>query len=240
MAGPRLLLPTPRPSIIHVQTVIVLGQSGPPWFPESRAVIYRYRFGRPAGQWVVVFLAAGIFARTAYCRRDGCAADTVIRVSRDTPLFHMDTRHTPGQGYCCIPANTRHLPNVVLMLGRRLRRRPNIKTTLVQCLVSLPSSHPSFAHSTQCTATCFNISPGIMPLPSLPCSQTVIARLKDAPGWLAAKIHSDPWGLAVSGSRLDKDWLSAGLDWCHAGELWPGGTQSGRAKPKGGNCLLFK
>ena len=28
------------------------------------------------------------------------------------------------------PENTRHLHNVVLMLARRLRRRPNIKTTL--------------------------------------------------------------------------------------------------------------
>ena len=33
------------------------------------------------------------------------------------------------------PANTRHWPNVVLMLARRLRRRPNIKTTLDERLV---------------------------------------------------------------------------------------------------------
>ena len=33
------------------------------------------------------------------------------------------------------PANTRHFPNVVLMLARRLRHRPSIKTTLVKCLV---------------------------------------------------------------------------------------------------------
>ena len=33
------------------------------------------------------------------------------------------------------PANTKHWPNVVLMLARRLRRRPNIKTTLGQCFV---------------------------------------------------------------------------------------------------------
>ena len=33
------------------------------------------------------------------------------------------------------PANTKHFPNIVLMLARRLRRRPNIKTTLVKCLV---------------------------------------------------------------------------------------------------------
>ena len=33
------------------------------------------------------------------------------------------------------PANTRHWPNVVLMLGHRLWRRPNIKTTLGQRLV---------------------------------------------------------------------------------------------------------
>ena len=31
--------------------------------------------------------------------------------------------------------NTRHSPNVVLMLGRRRRRRANIKTTLGECLV---------------------------------------------------------------------------------------------------------
>ena len=33
-----------------------------------------------------------------------------------------------------LPANTRHFPNVVLTLGRRRRRRPNIKTTLGNCL----------------------------------------------------------------------------------------------------------
>ena len=32
-------------------------------------------------------------------------------------------------------ANTRHWPNVVLMLARRLRRRPNVKTPSVQHLV---------------------------------------------------------------------------------------------------------
>ena len=34
------------------------------------------------------------------------------------------------------PAHAGHWSNVVLMLARRLRRRPNIKTTLGQCLVS--------------------------------------------------------------------------------------------------------
>ena len=34
-----------------------------------------------------------------------------------------------------IPANTRHWPNVVLMLAHRLRRRPNIKTALGKRLV---------------------------------------------------------------------------------------------------------
>ena len=33
------------------------------------------------------------------------------------------------------PENTRHCTNVGTMLARRLRRRPNIETTLVQCLV---------------------------------------------------------------------------------------------------------
>ena len=33
------------------------------------------------------------------------------------------------------PANTRHFPDVVLMLGRRRRRRTNIKTTLGKCFV---------------------------------------------------------------------------------------------------------
>ena len=37
-------------------------------------------------------------------------------------------------GVSC-PANTRNWPSAVLMLARRLRRRPNIKTTLRQCLV---------------------------------------------------------------------------------------------------------
>ena len=36
---------------------------------------------------------------------------------------------------CIISENTRHFPNVALMLARRLRRRPNIKTTLEKCLV---------------------------------------------------------------------------------------------------------
>ena len=35
----------------------------------------------------------------------------------------------------CTPANTRHWTNVGLMLAHRLRRRPNINPTLVQCLV---------------------------------------------------------------------------------------------------------
>ena len=38
-----------------------------------------------------------------------------------------------------IPTNTRHFPNVVLMLARRLRCRPNIKTTLGKCLVFVGS-----------------------------------------------------------------------------------------------------
>ena len=33
------------------------------------------------------------------------------------------------------PANSRHWPNVVVMLGRRRRRRSKIKTTMGQCLV---------------------------------------------------------------------------------------------------------
>ena len=33
------------------------------------------------------------------------------------------------------PANTRLLPNAVLMLGHRLRRWPNINTALGNCLV---------------------------------------------------------------------------------------------------------
>ena len=35
-----------------------------------------------------------------------------------------------------LTANTRHFPNVVLMLGRRRGRRANIKTTLGKYLVS--------------------------------------------------------------------------------------------------------
>ena len=40
--------------------------------------------------------------------------------------------------YVCmvhIPANTRHSPDTVLMLGQRRRRWPNIETVLVECLV---------------------------------------------------------------------------------------------------------
>ena len=33
------------------------------------------------------------------------------------------------------PANTIHSPNARLMLGRRLRRRPNINLALGQCIV---------------------------------------------------------------------------------------------------------
>ena len=36
-------------------------------------------------------------------------------------------------GFIVYPANTRHWPNVVLMLGRRRRRRANIRATLGQC-----------------------------------------------------------------------------------------------------------
>ena len=35
----------------------------------------------------------------------------------------------------CAPANTRHSANAVWILDHRLRRWPNIKTTLIQCLV---------------------------------------------------------------------------------------------------------
>ena len=35
----------------------------------------------------------------------------------------------------------RHLPNVVLMLDRRQRRRANIKTILGKCLVSAENCH---------------------------------------------------------------------------------------------------
>ena len=35
----------------------------------------------------------------------------------------------PGRVLSGIPANTRHWPNVVRMLGRRLRRRPSIRST---------------------------------------------------------------------------------------------------------------
>ena len=52
------------------------------------------------------------------------------------------------------PANTRRWPNVVLMLGRRRRRRANIKTTLGQCLViagTLDSSRASVVRG--CPAT---------------------------------------------------------------------------------------
>ena len=39
---------------------------------------------------------------------------------------------------------TRHSPNAVLMLGQRLRRRPNIKTTLEKCsMVERKSSCPA-------------------------------------------------------------------------------------------------
>ena len=43
--------------------------------------------------------------------------------------------YQPDSTVTYYPVNTRHWPNVVLMLTRRLRRRPNIKTTLGQCLV---------------------------------------------------------------------------------------------------------
>ena len=34
-----------------------------------------------------------------------------------------------------LPANTRNFPNVVLMLGRRRRRRANINPAMGQCIV---------------------------------------------------------------------------------------------------------
>ena len=40
-----------------------------------------------------------------------------------------------GPDVSCIPANMRHSPNVVSMLAHRLRRWPNIDTTLGECLV---------------------------------------------------------------------------------------------------------
>ena len=39
-----------------------------------------------------------------------------------------------GLSFPTNPANTRHFPKVVFMLGRRRRRRANIKTTLGKCL----------------------------------------------------------------------------------------------------------
>ena len=39
------------------------------------------------------------------------------------------------------PLSTLHSPSVDLLLGHRLRRWPNIKTTLAQCLVCTGSSY---------------------------------------------------------------------------------------------------
>ena len=70
----------------------------------------------------------------------------------------LDTlRNTPGHVYkhylaCYVrwlapnPANTRHWTDVVLMLVRRQRRRTNIKTTLVQCLVLAGKQSPLVYH----------------------------------------------------------------------------------------------
>ena len=45
------------------------------------------------------------------------------------------------------PENTRHFPNVVLMLGRRRRRRANIKTTLGKSLVFAGSLYTRVIYS---------------------------------------------------------------------------------------------
>ena len=50
--------------------------------------------------------------------------------------YPANTRHLPNVILLlCRRVNTRHLPNVILLLCRRRRRRANISTTLGQCLV---------------------------------------------------------------------------------------------------------
>ena len=54
----------------------------------------------------------------------------------NTPEFNQDSFCNDSYATKCDSANTRRCPNVVLMFDRRLRFRPNIKTTLGQRLVS--------------------------------------------------------------------------------------------------------
>ena len=48
--------------------------------------------------------------------------------------WHSPHGHNPRQP-TAIPTHTRHLSNVVLKLGHRLQRRPNLKTTMTSMLV---------------------------------------------------------------------------------------------------------
>ena len=54
--------------------------------------------------------------------------------STDNLLWTTTCQERPSR-HLEFPANTTHRTNVGLMLAHRLRRRPNINSTLVQCLV---------------------------------------------------------------------------------------------------------
>ena len=51
------------------------------------------------------------------------------------PCDRFESHISKRSNILYVPANTKHWTNVVSMLGRRLRRRPNIEPTVVHCLV---------------------------------------------------------------------------------------------------------
>ena len=79
-----------------------------------------------------------MFGRNFDKLKTNSALEAVYRVKHHRKWLKIKCRSPELRGLSCrnnIPANTRQWSNVVLMLPRRLRRRPNIKTILGQCLV---------------------------------------------------------------------------------------------------------
>ena len=75
-------------------------------------------------------LSAGILLRKVTARIE--MAWIQLNIAGHKGLRVPDVRVAWLSGFLAIPAKTRHLPSVALMLGRRRRQRASVKTTLGQ------------------------------------------------------------------------------------------------------------
>ena len=89
-------------------------------------------------RWANVGLMLGHICWLSFLQCLSCAPFTLCwPESNKVVLYHTLTKPSKRWqvGFGLVPANTRRWHNIVLMLGRRRRRRANIKTTLGQPFV---------------------------------------------------------------------------------------------------------